>query len=82
VDAPVLVVSGSRDHAVDYRSSIALASCYPHGELLILDADHMFSSLKTDGSLEALTRAFLVGGPDSDVWRSARAAIEPHVWRE
>jgi hypothetical protein len=82
LDAEVLVVAGRNDHAVDYRSSIALAAHYPRGELLILDDDHMFSGCRADGSLWALTRAFLAHGPASEEYARARRDIEPHRWRE
>jgi pimeloyl-ACP methyl ester carboxylesterase len=78
----VLIVAGRRDHTVDYRTSIALAACYPRSSLFIADDDHMFGKLEKSGALTKLMRAFLGSGLSSAEWRDALKAAAPHRWRE
>ncbi|TAH34640.1 MAG: hypothetical protein EYC70_17060 [Planctomycetota bacterium] len=78
----VLVLAGRWDHAVDYRSSIALAALYPRGRLLLADDDHMFQKLKGDASYRRLMVAFLASGFDSAPFQEAMTGVRPHLWRE
>lgn len=82
LETEVMVLAGVRDHTVDYRSSIALSSLYPHGQLLLFDDDHQFHALAKDGTLHPLIRAFLAGGAASPGFTGALAATLPRSWRE
>ncbi len=80
--ADVLVVAGHEDHTVDYRTSIALAAHYPRGRVILLADDHMFGGAKADGSLVALTQAFIAHGSNSAEFETALAKLAPHRWKE
>lgn len=77
--AEVLIVSGVRDHTVDYRSSIALAASYPRGELLMLDDDHMFALTP---SVNRIVKGFLLGGASGAGYRSEVRKVAGRVYRE
>jgi hypothetical protein len=82
LETEVMVLAGVRDHTVDYRSSIALASLYPRGQLLLFDDDHQFHALAKDGTQHPLIRAFLAGGAASPGFAASLAAAEGRRWRE
>jgi pimeloyl-ACP methyl ester carboxylesterase len=82
LEAEVMVLAGVHDHTVDYRSSIALSSLYPHGKLLLFDDDHQFHALAKDGTYHPLIRAFLVGGSASQAFAAALSAADPRRWRD
>jgi hypothetical protein len=78
----VLVVAGRWDHTVDYRTSIALAACYPRSELFIADDDHRFGKLTKSGAMAKMMRSFLGSGLSSKEWQAVRKAAGPQRWRE
>jgi pimeloyl-ACP methyl ester carboxylesterase len=82
LDTEVLIVAGRWDHTVDYRTSIALAACYPRSGLFIADDDHRFGRLEKSGAMTKLIRAFLGSGLSSAEWRGVLKAAAPHRWRE
>jgi pimeloyl-ACP methyl ester carboxylesterase len=82
LETEVLVVAGRWDHTVDYRTSIALAACYPRSRLFIADDDHRMTRLQKSGAMTKLIRAFLGSGFASDEWRTALKAAAAHRWRE
>jgi pimeloyl-ACP methyl ester carboxylesterase len=82
LNTEVLVIAGRWDHTVDYRSSIALAACYPNHFLYIADDDHMFQKLKNDGHFRRLIGSFFQSGIASSVFAAAVDASAPHRWRE
>jgi pimeloyl-ACP methyl ester carboxylesterase len=82
LETEVLVIAGRWDHTVDYRTSIALAACYPRSRLFVADDDHMFGKLRKSGAMTKLLRAFLGSGFSSEEWRDALKAAAPHRWRE
>lgn len=59
--AEVFLVAGRWDHTCDYRTQIALASCYPISELALLDDDHVFHRLRESGQTAPLVRAVFAG---------------------
>ncbi len=79
VSTEVLVISGVRDHTVDYRSSIALAASYPRGAIVMLNDDHMFARA---GSLNPAIRGFLLGGLQGSEYRQAIRKLSPILHRE
>jgi hypothetical protein len=82
LETEVLIVAGRWDHAVDYRTSIALAACYPRSHLFIADDDHRFGKLEKSGAMTKLVRTFLGSGFASTEWRDAVKAAAAHRWRE
>lgn len=75
--AEVFMVAGRWDHTCDYRSQIALASCYPRGQLALLDDDHVFHRLRERGLAAPLVRAFFGDGADA-----AMTLVRDIGWRE
>ncbi|MEW5764078.1 MAG: alpha/beta fold hydrolase [Acidobacteriota bacterium] len=82
LDTEVLVLAGVRDHTVDYRSSVALAYLYPRGHLLLVDDDHQFHRMTSDGTYDALVRSFLASGAGSSEYGAVLDAADRHRWRE
>ena len=80
LDAEVFVLAGGVDHAVDYRTSIALTSLYPRHYLFLANDDHMFGKLRASKDYESLIQAFLRFGLDSPELRKALASAEPNRW--
>ncbi len=82
LNTEVFVLSGRWDHVVDYRSSIALAACYPKGYLFLADDDHMYKGFEESGLLAPLLQQFLKNGIDSKEFKAAVDKAAPHRWRE
>ena len=82
LDAEVFVLAGRQDHTADYRALIALAECYPQHNLFIVNDNHNFSELASDGSEGQLRRAFLQYGLNSSEMRFAEAEAQKHRWNE
>lgn len=77
----VLVGAGVLDHTVDYRASIALASSYPRGELVLLNDDHQLHLSNKAGAWDRLVHEFLVAGSDSARYRAAFERLGAVRWR-
>ena len=82
LDTEVFILAGRRDHAVDYRSQIALAYAYRNATLFIADDDHMFSRLREAGLGERLARTFLHHGPRSREMRNLLEEAAALRWLE
>jgi pimeloyl-ACP methyl ester carboxylesterase len=82
LETEVLLIAGRWDHTVDYRTSIALAACYPRSHLFIAEDDHMFGKLQKSGVMTRLLRTFLGSGLSSGEWQAALKDATPHRWRE
>lgn len=78
----VFILAARGDEAVDYRTSIALASRYPRHQLFIADDNHVFARLTANGLSSRLLQSFLRFGLDSSELQSAMEAAEPYRWAE
>jgi pimeloyl-ACP methyl ester carboxylesterase len=78
----VFLLAGRYDAAVDYRTSIALASQYPVHQLFIADDNHVFSTLASSGTSKKIIVAFFAGGIASP--QLARTLLEAQGlrWKE
>jgi pimeloyl-ACP methyl ester carboxylesterase len=76
----VFVLAGRWDEAVDYRTSIALASMYPRNFLFIADDNHVFSKLTSTGTGTEMLRAFMQFGIYSTEFSAAVARCRPLEW--
>jgi len=81
VPANVVMLAGRWDHTCDYRSQIALASCYPSSTLAILDDDHTFHRMIASGRAQDITIGAL-SPPDSAPYRNAMLLLDGLRWRE
>jgi hypothetical protein len=82
VNTEVFILAGRRDEAVDYRTSIALASVYPNHRLFIADDNHVFAKLSASGLHTTLIRTFLKYGFDSSELKDILMRAEPFRWKE
>ena len=82
LDTELFILAGRWDHAVDYRSTFALAAGFPRRHLFMADDDHMLGRMKDDDSRQALLRAFFAFGLGSPQMTAALAAAERHRWIE
>lgn len=76
------MLSGRWDHTVDYRSAIALASCYPRHYLFLAEDDHELFKMNRSGDYTRLIRAFLTSGLSSPEMRAALDTARPLRWNE
>jgi hypothetical protein len=77
----VFVLAAYGDEAVDYRTSIALASEYPSHQLFIANDNHVFEAMDRFGVRSPLVRAFIVDGPRSARFGKALKAADTVRWR-
>jgi len=81
VPTAVLMIAGRWDHTCDYRSQIALASCYPSSTLVILDDDHTFHRM----AQSTRTRDVTIGAlspTSSAAYRDAMSILDALRWRD
>jgi pimeloyl-ACP methyl ester carboxylesterase len=76
----VFLLGCSRDEAVDYRTTIALAHTYPRHQVFIANDNHLLMAMVADQSRNRILRAFLANGPDSEAYRDALRAGQSHRW--
>ncbi|GAC1415302.1 MAG: hypothetical protein NVSMB64_25580 [Candidatus Velthaea sp.] len=81
VGATVVMLAGRWDHTCDYRSQIALASCYPASTLVILDDDHAFHRLVESGKRRDVTLGAL-SPSDSAAYQDALSILDAMRWHE
>jgi len=75
------MIAGRWDHTCDYRSQIALASCYPSSTLVILDDDHTFHRM----AQSTRTRDVTIGAlspTSSAAYRDAMSILDALRWRD
>jgi hypothetical protein len=75
------MLAGRWDHTCDYRSQIALASCYPSSTLAILEDDHTFHRRIASGRAQDITIGAL-SPPDSAPYRNATLLLDGVRWHE
>jgi hypothetical protein len=80
VAAEVFVLAARNDEAVDYRTSIALASEYPIHELFIANDNHVFQQMDQLGLRSRLAQAFLADGLRSPRFLAALSTAESMRW--
>ncbi len=78
--AQVFVLAARDDEAVDYRTSIALASEYPSHTLFIAQDNHVFEAMDRLGARRALVQAFFGDGPASPAFARALDAADAVRW--
>ena len=78
----VVMIAGRYDHTCDYRSQIALASCYPNHRLFIVDDDHMFKRMAAVDGLNRRLFAAWRQGTGAPAFKSVMAELTPLIWRE
>ena len=81
VQAEVLMVAGRYDHTADYRSQIALASCYPNHRLLLLDDNHNFARLAASGLGPRINAAWRAGFA-SPAFTELTSDLRALLWQE
>lgn len=80
VPTDVFVLAARFDEAVDYRTSIALASEYPSHELFIANDNHVFQAMDKAGVRARLVKAFFGAGRASTAFSEAMRAAEGLRW--
>lgn len=81
VAGDVFVLAACGDEAVDYRTSIALASEYPSHVLFIANDNHVFEAMDRLRVRAPLVRAFILAGPKSAAFAKAMKAADAVRWR-
>ena len=82
LNTEVFILSGRWDHTSDYRSQIALASCYVNHYLFIANDNHTFISLKKEKLYNYLLIAFLKYGIQNNLTKEVIAKCERFRWTE
>jgi pimeloyl-ACP methyl ester carboxylesterase len=80
VPTDLFVLAARFDEAVDYRTSIALASEYPSHELFIANDNHVFQAMDKAGVRARLVKAFFGAGRASRAFSDAMRAAEGLRW--
>ena len=78
----VFILSGRYDEAVDYRTSIALASAYPRHQLFLANDNHVFSALASSGTSKKIIAAFFGTGIGSEQLATTLSDAQRFRWRE
>jgi pimeloyl-ACP methyl ester carboxylesterase len=78
----VFILAARDDEAVDYRTTIALAYCYPHHRLFIANDSHNFAHVAGAGADAQLAQAFYESGLESPAMQKALAAAASFRWTE
>jgi pimeloyl-ACP methyl ester carboxylesterase len=78
----VFILAARDDEAVDYRTSIALAYCYPHHLLFIARDNHNFAHVAEAAADTKLAQAFYESGLESPAMKKALAEAAGLRWTE
>jgi hypothetical protein len=78
----VFVLAARDDEAVDYRTTIALAYCYPHHRLFIANDNHNFAKFAGAGADAKLAQAFFESGLISPAMEKALSEAAKFRWKE
>jgi pimeloyl-ACP methyl ester carboxylesterase len=76
------VVAGRYDHTADYRSQIALATCFRNHRLLLLKDSHDFPNLYATGHYARLVQAIFAHGLHSPQLAAVERRLEPLIYHE
>jgi hypothetical protein len=82
VATEVFVLAARDDEAVDYRTTIALAYCYPHHRLFIANDNHNFAHVAGAGADAKLAQAFFESGLASSAMEKALSEAAKFRWAE
>ena len=81
-ETEVFILAGHDDEAVDYRTSIALASEYPVHELFIANDNHVFSQLSSAGASKRIISGFFKYGLSSPQFKKLLTEEKKYRWTE